>query len=453
MSDVISQSIVIKINFLAMKILTILSLIVNGIINANGIVFECDAWALLYMPAGCVVSSRVPIAKDASITFTNMDNNLTFLELSLCTFDTIPMNIFVEHPKLNGFKISSNRLKQVQMNNFKNANQMSFLTINSNSITVLKNSTFYYCPNIKEATFISNENLKIIEPATFKGLTKLTTLTLTGSKLDGLRNIFDVLPKLSNLYASNNTLTTLNENLFQYNVNLEEINLSNNQFVELPANLFDKIKDLKTLNLASNKLLTVSTYRANIVYLYENELKTIHVTEITEQVLGYSNFIETLTCATTLSVTYMYLTNNSLTNMNCIARMQNLTMLFLDQNKFTKISRQSFVNLVSLNDLKLSDNKIMKLSPQTFAPCKALRSLEVDNLIGYKGLKQLFPKLNVLHLTTRNWKCEFLTKIVATTNDQSIYLMSNNEYLQFKFFKCQTPIWKIKNDLNGIIST
>lgn len=436
-----------------MKILTILSLIVNAIINANGIVFECDAWAILYMPTGCVVSSPIPIAKDASITFTNMDNNLTFLELSNCIFDTIPMNIFVEHPKLSGFKISNNGLKQVQINNFKNANQMSVLTINSNSITVLKNSTFYYCPNIKEATFIANVNLKIIEPATFKGLTKLMTLTITGSKLDGLRNIFDVLPKLTILYASNNTLTTLNENLFQYNVNLEDINLSNNQFVELPANLFDKVKNLKTLDLAYNKLLTVSTYRADVVHLNENELKTLHVTEITTQVIGYSNFIETLTCATTLSVTYMYLTNNSLTNMNCIARMQNLTMLFLEQNKFTKVSRQSFVNLVLLNELKLSENKIMKLSPKMFSPCKVLRSLQVDNLLGYKGLKQLFPKLNVINLTTRNWKCEFLTKVVAVTIDQSIYLMSNNEYLQFKFFKCQTPIWKIRNTLNGIVST
>lgn len=435
-----------------MTVLSILILIVK-IISSNGIFLQCDTWALLYIPTGCVISSNISIPKDASITVSNMNNNLTFLELS-CTFDaTIPMNIFVEHPKLFGFKVSNNGIKQLQMNNFKNANQLSLLTINNNDITLLKNSTFYYCPNLKEVTFIANEKLRKIEPAAFKGLAKLTEIVITGSKLDSLNNIFDYCRKLTSIHASNNSLTTLNENIFQYNVNLEHINLSNNEFTELPANLFDKIKLLQSLNLANNKLLTVSTYNAVEIYLYENQLKTIHITENTQQVISYSNFIETITCANNLSVTYMYVTNNSLTNLNCIVRMENLTMLFMERNKLTKLSRQSFMKLQLLNEIKISNNKIMKLSPQIFSPCKMLTSLEVDNLLGYKGLKKLFPKINVLLLTTRNWSCDFLTKIVSVVSNQSIYLISNNEYLEFKSFKCQTPIWKIKNDLKGIDST
>lgn len=435
-----------------MKVFSFLLLIIK-VLNASGIEFECDSWAMLYMPTGCVVSSLVPIPKDASITFTNQDNNITFLELSLCTFDTIPMNLFVEHPKISGIKLSNNELKQLQMKNFKNANQLSVITLAHNDITVLKNSTFYYCPNLKELSFFRNDKLEIIEPAAFKGLRKLTSLAIYGSKLDSLINIFDVLPKLTSLYLSNNSLTTFNENLFKFNVNLEEINLSYNHIVQLPANLFDNIKNLKTLNLAYNKLIAVSTYRAIVVHLYENLLKTIHITESTIEVLSYSNFIETVTCASNLSVTYMYVTNNSLTNMNCIVRMQQLRILYLDDNKFTKLSRQSFMNFPELNDLKVSGNKIMKLSPQMFGQCKKMRSLGVDNLLGYKTLKQLFPKLLNLVLTTRNWNCAFLTKVVAVAMNQSIYLNSNNEYLQFKYFKCQTPIWKIRNDLNGIDST
>ncbi|CAO1433324.1 unnamed protein product [Diamesa serratosioi] len=405
------------------------------------------------MPSFCVISQRVPIPKDASITFSNMNNNLTILELSFCMFETMPMNIFVEHPKLTSFRANTNGLKQLQMINFKNANQLSFLTINNNDMTILKNSTFYYCPNLKELSLIGNNNLRSIEVATFKGLTKLLELSITGSKLDGLKNIFDVLPKLTILYANNNSLTTINENIFQYNVNLQQINLNNNEFTELPANLFDNIKELKTLRLAFNKLHTVSTYRAGEVHLYENLLKSIHITEFTTQVISYSNFIEKITCVSNLSVTSIHLSNNSLTNMNCIARMDKLTTLLLDQNKFTKLSRQSFIKLQMLIELKIADNKITKLSPQMFSPCKKLGFLDVDNFLGYKRLKQVLPKLGVLGLTTRNWNCAFLTKVVAITKNQSIYLSSNNEYTQFKYFKCQTPIWKISNDLNGVITT
>ncbi|CAO1433315.1 unnamed protein product [Diamesa serratosioi] len=403
------------------------------------------------MPSSCVISQHVPIPKDASITFSNMNNNLTILELSFCMFETIPMNIFVEHPKLTGFRASTNGLKQLQMINFKNANQLSDLTVNYNDMTILKNSTFYYCPNLKELSLIGNENLRSIEVATFKGLTKLLELSITGSKLYGLKNIFDALPKLTILYANNNSLTTINENIFQYNVNLEQIDLSNNEFTELPSSLFDNIKELKTLSLAFNKLHTVSTYRAGEVHLYENLLKSIHITEYTTQVLSYSNFIEKITCDSNLSVTYMHLSNNSLTNMNCIARMDKLTMLFLDQNKFTKLSRQSFIKLQMLIELKLSDNKIMKLSPQMFSPCKKLGFLQVDHFLGYKGLKKVLPKLSSLFLTTRNWNCAFLTKVAGITKNQSIYLSSNHEFSQFKYFKCQTPIWKLLNYLNETI--
>ena len=132
--------------------------------------------------------------------------------------------------------------------------------------------------------------------------------------------------------------------------------------------------------------------------------------------------------------------------------MQSLKWLLLDNNKFTKLSRQSFMNFPELSDLNVSNNKIKKLSSQMFGQCKKMRILQVDNLLGYKTLKQVFPKLSTLYLTTRNWNCAFLTKVVATTVNQSIYLAANNEYEQFKYFKCQTPIWKIRNDINGIIS-
>ena len=121
--------------------------------------------------------------------------------------------------------------------------------------------------------------------------------------------------------------------------------------------------------------------------------------------------------------------------MICIKRMSHLRELSLSHNKFTQISKNTFVNLQSLTKLDFSFNKFKKLGPQIFTTAKGLRELKVDKFGGYKLVRQMIGSLQELGLTTRFWDCNLVTTVAGLLNKQRIY-MGLNEKVDVTNFTC-----------------
>ena len=130
--------------------------------------------------------------------------------------------------------------------------------------------------------------------------------------------------------------------------------------------------------------------------------------------------------------------------MICIKRMFALKELDLSNNKFTQISKNTFVNLKNLTSLNFAYNKFKKLGPQMFATAKGLRELKVDKFGGYKLVRKMCAKLAYLSLTTKLWDCNFVSTVAGLLHKQRILIDFNDEFSQN--FTCD----KSSSELNNL---
>lgn len=203
-----------------------------------------------------------------------------------------------------------------------------------NNTSVLRNSTFCFCPNLIEL-IISNNPLTTVDPAAFYGLRKLQRLTIADSMIGRLPSIFDDLVTLTEINLQNNSLTDNEENLLRKNINLDVIHLEYNQLINLPDVFLSVEKPLSELNFMQNQLSSISTMQAKAVNVDEGIIKALYITTNSEEINAYSNQIDTINCPD-LQTNYFNLFNNSASYLKCIAQMPKLVSLMLQKNKLRK---------------------------------------------------------------------------------------------------------------------
>jgi Leucine-rich repeat (LRR) protein len=335
-------------------------------------------------------------------------------------------------------------LKQIRINDFKNGLKLRNIFFYKTQIQVVPSQVFRLCKNLDQLTLTTSPIQRIAKGA-FGNLRKLNSLVLTELPLITFpSNMLANLTALTELIFEGCNLTTLPSDFFVNNQNLTKVLLKDNKLESLSDEIFDPLERLDVLNLENNNLLKVVTSRAREFLAQNNRIQEIHISAFAGYVNVDNNFIEKITCDNGLNVTLVSFSNNSLTNFNCLRNMAKAFLMSLDNNKFSKLSSKSFTNLRAIRTLKLNGNPELKPTAKMFSPLSLLRELYVDRLTtGYKNLRQQYPDLTMLYLTTRSWNCSFLKQVANTLNTQKIYLRFINEYEDFVNFKCQLKIWEV----------
>ena len=152
--------------------------------------------------------------------------------------------------------------------------------------------------------FLDHKNITSIAPHTFDGLTQLVTLSLTSNGLTSLNDssLFKDLKNLQVLQISNNKLALLNEDIFKSLTNLQTLDMGLNQQTNLVPTLFLGLKNLAYLFLDRNRL---SKLDDSLIFVGLNKLNTLTLN---------SNRLTSLNPAIVQSLTsleYLWLSDNN----------------------------------------------------------------------------------------------------------------------------------------------
>jgi Leucine-rich repeat (LRR) protein len=410
--------------------------------SADGL--QCDSNFGFSIPTSCRIGSGTVITGE-SINILNADPKVvTTLSLNKVTMTTLPQNIFINFPLVEVFYVSYCELSRLAINDFKNGLKLKDVFFHQTQLQVIPAQIFRLCPNIEKLTF-SESPIQRIGKGAFSNLRKLKELVMSNlNLLTYPNNMLANMTALEKITMENCSLKTLPEGFFRNNWNLTKIDFNTNQLESIPDGTFDHLENLDELQLDSNNLLTLSTSKAQKLFAQNNQLQQLHISSKTQTIMVQNNFITKVTCDNDSSVLLAYFSNNSLSNFDCFRDMTKSLNVILDNNKLSKLSAKAFNSLSVLRTLTINGNPSLKATAKMFAPMTTLRNLWVDRLTtGYKNLRQQYPELSMIYLTTRSWNCSYLKQVANVLNTQRIYLRFINEYTDFVNFKCQLKMWDV----------
>lgn len=228
------------------------------------------------------------------------------------------------------------------------------IKITNSSLNFVDASAFHGLNDLDDVN-LSNNEIILFHPDTFKTNSKLQRLTLKGNPLQ----LTQILKPEQNYLLSSSSLV--------------ELDLSHCQLKELTSNTLSQLPNLQYVNLASNNIKTISpqTFQ-NVEFLEEIDLSHNNIESLED---GLFLDIEDLTTLT--------LVNNSLQSFDNVD-IPDLKELDLSHNHFKIITSESLEGVPDLSLLNLSHNKIESISEDAFAGLLELRYLDLswNNLKG-----------------------------------------------------------------------
>ena len=219
--------------------------------------------------------------------------------------------------------------------------------------------------------YLSDNSITTLEEDLFTGLTGLEDLHLNGSSITALpEGLFTGLTGLEDLRLNGNSITALPEGLFTGLTGLEDLRLNGNSITALPEGLFTGLTGLEDLLLNNNSITALPeglfTGLTGLRYLNLND-----------------NNITTLEEGLFTGLTglrYLNLIDNSITTLEegLFTGLTGLSSLRLSGNSITTLEEGLFTGLTGLRYLNLSDNSITTLEEGLFTGLTGLSSLRLS---------------------------------------------------------------------------
>jgi Leucine-rich repeat (LRR) protein len=349
-------------------------------------------------------------------TFANV-SALDGLDLSYNYWAILDMNILRVLPKLSVLDLTHNEISEIIQGKFEKLSLLEYLYLDHNIIEHLRIDVFYGLVELKHVGLQGNK-LQYLHPDTFFGLPILQSLNLSqntdlqvptdrqfinshslkffdisGCNISSVSvETFTNVSALEWLDLSSNYLDIIDMNILKVLPNLSKISLTRNTISELIPGTFEEFSSLKYLHLDYNviKHLDIDVFNGlvNIIFitLHGNKMKHLHP----------DTFVE----------------------------LPNMHGLSLSRDRRLRIpTDRQFINHHSLKHLFISGCKIRSVSVETFANVSALEFLDLSYnrlaVIDMNILKVL-PKLSTLNLTHNK-----ISVIIPGTFEK----FSNLEYL------------------------
>lgn len=253
----------------------------------------------------------------------------------------------------------------------------------SNNISGLK--------NLKKLD-LSNNNISGELPFGLTSLTEIETLNLSNNKeLSGEIPIyFKDLYHLKQVIISNCNISSIDPYIGDM-VSLKEFNISNNAIIDISA--LTKIATLEKLNVSGNN-----------VSLNSLDFSGMHLLKIFG--LSECNLNDTdLNKLTSIpSLEYLYLSNNSISNISPFTTMTSLKSIDLSYNNINQIP-SSISGLLNLKEINLSFNSIINLPPEIGALSELRDFIAASNNLAGNIPETIYKltKLEVLDLSNNEF--------------------------------------------------
>uniref|UniRef100_A0A182TNR0 Uncharacterized protein n=1 Tax=Anopheles melas TaxID=34690 RepID=A0A182TNR0_9DIPT len=316
---------------------------------------------------------------------------------------------------------------------------LTSIEIFQGSLSRIEPGAFEKTPALFKIIIRSNV-LSALEDYTFRGLDALHILYLISNNLTSIApNAFYGLKNLTQLVLSGNQITQLPPTLFSTTPMLRSVSLSNNMLTVLPAGIFDSIDYLFKLDLSYNQLKTfdIPDLKVTLLFLHNNSLTSLHVSDHVKVVQANHNRIEKLS-GIGFNITDLLLSDNAITDVTPIMLMKNISKLSLSNNPLQPdsvfgslehleelflshtsimVNEQTFANLSWMSLLDLSYNNMTELDFRMFSSMNKLKSLIVAynriETINFIELREYLPELRVLEICGNGWNATYMERMLS----------------------------------------
>ena len=316
---------------------------------------------------------------DLGITSSNCLPNLHYLDISENEITSVSSDVFkLILPKLTDINISANFIRHLQET--KSVHKQSKcnlkqVNLSNNQISGVPAAFFRNCGKHLSMLTLANNSLSSLDQTLFDGLSSLEKLDLSGNRLTSSqisKRLIKDLVKLTEFYLNHNQLTHFqeSENLFAtVKETLKVLKLNNNKINNLSKQIFKPLKNLIELDLSYNEIKTLdeSTLaglkRVEHLLLGNNNLQTIHEKAFDP-------------CS---SLLVLDLSHNGLEDPpEALKSLDVLQTIDLSDNSIQNVIGASFLKMQNLWRLQLNSNKLTNVTKGLFKEMKSLQILDLS---------------------------------------------------------------------------
>jgi insulin-like growth factor-binding protein complex acid labile subunit len=283
--------------------------------------------------------------------------NLNILNLNNNFISSIDEKMLSGLNNLLEISVNFNKIKFIKYDTLHTCcKQMKQMKLNSNLIVSIE---FLFSKPIRIE--ITSNLIKSIKKDFFKNLKSVQYLILNNNKIESIElKSFENFSTLNILDLSQNKLTDLKSGTFENNSFLQSLDLSFNSLSSLTIHTFKGLKRLDYLNLESNYI----TYLEENLFSELNSLKTLilgsnKIMSISENLFSLNNKIETLILNSNNIGNIAFL-NGSLRSLNSRLKFVNLSNNYIKEIKIDQL------NLPKLEGLDASKNQVSRIEENSF---------------------------------------------------------------------------------------
>ncbi|KAH8297409.1 hypothetical protein KR044_011421, partial [Drosophila immigrans] len=308
-------------------------------------------------------------------------------------------------PKLKSLDLTKNQLHSVEANMFVTPNRLAHLILNANEIGSVDEHAFAMLGNLTDLE-LSNNRLNSLPVGVFKNLTRLKKLSLNYNQLEIHWSTFRGLLSLQKLQLKANNIRKMQDGIFHVMRNIESIELDHNGIVSLSRQGLFNLTKLHHLSLSNNSITHIELDTWEFTQSLESlDLSHNYISEFKPQHLDCLKRLKQLNLAHN---NLQYLQENTF---DCV---KNLEELNLRRNRLAWIIEDQsamapFKALRKLHRLDLYGNNLKQISSKALS---GLNNLELLNL-GGNALASIQPnafehmlKLQRLTFKSDNFICD-----------------------------------------------
>ncbi|CAP21741.2 Protein CBR-LRON-9 [Caenorhabditis briggsae] len=345
----------------------------------------------------CSGQDELQIGDDS---FKGLEQTLRNLTIHACNLMTIPKSVD-SLENLETMAFSSNKLDTLDVDQFKNKKQLSYLDVSGNFITSIEEKAFEPLTSLETLVIGEHNFVNDTVVAEIGRLKALKTLDL--SRADGIfsppEDLFKEIPQIETLKLSGCSIPTLEPGQFATLKKLKELDLRVNLIENITAYAFDGLESLQRLSIAGN---FISNLEPDVFFglssledldLGWNEIKTIP-----------SEVFKPL--AEKLKI--LSLRNNPISKLPSTG-LGNLEKLGLAECGFTNITADQLKDYPKLMDLDLSKCNISSLDANTFDNQKDVLkklNLQKNKLKSLPNLVKNLPAVETLDVSSNPFICD-----------------------------------------------
>ncbi|KAK5642667.1 hypothetical protein RI129_008834 [Pyrocoelia pectoralis] len=333
---------------------------------------------------------------------------LVWKEIAPCTClnETSKIEIFCE--KMSSYEQVVNTLQ----NKFLPTDRI-LLRISSSTLQDLPQKSFKELNMNIENIQLNNDNLTLLSPSSFVGLSQVKYLSLSDNNIGIVpESILESLPYISSLDLGRCGIQYLAERNFKSVPNLDTLMLGGNHISQMDSNSLPK--NVVHLHLGRNKIKDLNGTLTNLTnlewfFINCNELTTLEdqlplIAPRTILLHAGHNKIEKLPqhLKTYTGLLSLFVNNNRLASLDgVISRMRKLERAQFEYNRISMLTKEDFLETESLDCLCLGNNLVTSLN-NSLSPLRSLTILNLThNLLTDFSLQEIkgLMKLRIVDLS------------------------------------------------------